>query len=166
MSAEPKKLNMVVTRDIDAPVEQVWKAWSASERVMKWWGPTGFTCPLAKMDFREGGTSLVCMRAPQEYGGMDMYNTWTYTKIVPMQRIEFVHHFADKDGNSVDPSAHGIPADVPYEVPHVITFEAVGDNKTHMTITEFGYSSEQTVAMSKAGMEQCIDKMAANLVKA
>jgi uncharacterized protein YndB with AHSA1/START domain len=43
--------NMVVTRSFDAPVEQVWKAWSESEQVKRWWGPTGFTCPVAKMDF-------------------------------------------------------------------------------------------------------------------
>ncbi len=42
------------------------------------------------MDFREGGTSPVCMRAPQEMGGQDMDSTWAYQKIVPMQRIEFI----------------------------------------------------------------------------
>ncbi len=61
------------------------------------------------MDFREGGTSLVCMRAPAEYGGQDLYNTWTYTRIVPNERIEFVQHFADQDGNKVSPTAHGLP---------------------------------------------------------
>ena len=61
-------------------------------------------CPVAKMEFREGGTSLVCMRAPKEFGGQDMYSTWTYTKIVPMREIEYLHHFADKDGNRVDPA--------------------------------------------------------------
>ncbi len=69
MSAEPVKHNMVVTRVFDASVEQVWKAWSDSGQVMRWWGPTGFTAPVARMDFREGGTSLVCMRAPKEFGG-------------------------------------------------------------------------------------------------
>ena len=61
--------NVVVTRTFDAPVERVWQAWSEPQLVMQWWGPTGFTCPKADLDFREGGTSLVCMRAPQEYGG-------------------------------------------------------------------------------------------------
>ena len=160
------KHNMVVTRVFDAPVEQVWKAWSDTEQVMRWWGPTGFTCPLARMDFREGGISLVCMRAPAEYGGMDLYNTWTYTKIVPMQRVEFTQNFADKDGNKVAPAAHGLPPDIPFEVPHVLTFRAIGDNKTEFTVTEYGYPNEQIVEMSKGGMEQCLDKMAASLTTA
>jgi uncharacterized protein YndB with AHSA1/START domain len=52
---------MIVTRVFDALQEQVWKAWSVDELVKQWWGPTGFTCPLANMDFREGGISLMGM---------------------------------------------------------------------------------------------------------
>ena len=70
--------DVVVTRVLDAPVEEVWKAWSDPTYVMRW-GPAGFTSPSAEMDFRVGGAPLVCMRAPAEYGGQDMYHTWTYT---------------------------------------------------------------------------------------
>lgn len=162
MSTEPKKRDVVVTRVFDAPVEQVWKAWSDSEQVMRWWGPEGFTCTLAEMDFREGGTSLVCMRAPKEFGGQDMYNTWTYRKIVPTERIEFIQNFADKDGNKVDPAKMGIPPGVPHEVRHVITFKALDGNRTEMTVTEYGYTSDQAHDLSRAGLEQCLDKMAAS----
>jgi len=163
MNTEPKKRDVVVTRVFDAPAEQVWKAWSDSEQVMRWWGPTGFTSPSAEMDFREGGTSLVCMRAPKEYGGQDMYNTWAYQKIVPMQRIEFIQNFADKDGNKLDPAKMGIPPGVPHEVRHMITFKALDGNRTEMTVTEYGYTSDQAHDLSKAGMEQCLDKMAESL---
>ena len=71
--------DVVVTRIFDAPVEEVWKAWSDPEYVKRWWGPAGFTSPSAEMDFRVGGASLVCIRAQAEYGGQDMYHTWTYT---------------------------------------------------------------------------------------
>ena len=47
-----RKRNVLVSRVFDAPVELVWKAWSDPEYVMQWWGPTGFTCCLAEMDFR------------------------------------------------------------------------------------------------------------------
>lgn len=155
--------NLTVTRTFDAPVKKVWKQWSESENVMRWWGPKGFTSPLAKMDFREGGVSLVCMRAPKEFGGFDMYNTWTYKKIVPHERIEFVLNFSDKDGNKLDPAKMGLPPGIPPDVPHVITFKSLGDKKTEMSVTEFGYTSDQAVETSKAGLEECLDKMAANL---
>jgi len=165
MSAEPKKRNLVVTRVFDAPVELVWKAWVEPEMVMQWWGPTGFTCPLAEMDFREGGRSLVCMRAPKEFGGQDMYNTWTYTKIEPMERIEYILRFTDKDGKAFDPAEMGMPSGIPKEVRNVNTFKAKGDNKTEMTVTEYGYTTDEAVNLSKQGLEQCLDKMAASFAE-
>ncbi len=159
----PDTKNLTVTRTFDAPVESVWKQWSDSDKVRKWWGPKSFTSPLAKMDFREGGVSLVCMRAPKEFGGFDMYNTWTYKKIVPHERIELVLNFSDKDGNKLDPAKIGLPAGIPQDVPHVITFKALGDNKTELTVTEYGYTTDQAVEISKAGLEQCLDKMAESL---
>ena len=127
-------------------------------------GTNGVHFTKRKDGFRDGGTSLVCMRAPKEFGGADMYNTWTYTKIVPNERIEFTLNFSDKDGKIFDPAQMGMPPGIPKGVPHVITFRKVGD-KTEMSITEFGYKDEQTMQMSKAGLEQCLDKMAASFKK-
>lgn len=155
--------DVVVTRVLNAPVERVWRLWSDSADVMRWWGPAGFTAPLARMDFREGGTSLVCMRAPAEFGGQDTYNTWTYQKIVPHQRIEFVLSFSDRDGRALDPAEAGIPPGVPRQVRHVVRFEPDGGDKTTLTVTEYGFTTEQAHDMSKMGMEQCVDKMAAIL---
>jgi uncharacterized protein YndB with AHSA1/START domain len=152
--------NVVVTRVIDAPVELVWRAWTDSELVMRWWGPTGFTCPVARMDVSQGGTSLVCMRSPD---GHDLYNTWTYRRITPLRRLEFTNRFADADGNALDPAAIGLPPGIPAEVPHVVTFAPAGDGKTELTVTEYGYASPEVVELSKAGMEQCLDKLAAAL---
>ncbi len=159
-TAQQSKHNVVSTRTFDAPVEKVFKAWSDPAYVKQWWQPQGFTTPIANMDFKEGGKSLVCMRSPD---GHDMYNTWNYQKIVPNERIEFILNFSDKDGNKLDPAKIGMPVDIPADVQHVITFKKVGENKTEMTITEYGYGSQQTADMSKAGLEQCLDKMAAAL---
>ena len=155
--------NVVVSRVFDAPVEEVWTAWIAPDLVKQWWGPTGFTAPIAEMDVREGGTSLVCMRAPAEYGGQDLYNTWTYERVVPMQSLEFIQRFADKNGEQIDPASIGLPPGIPHEVRHVVTFAARSGTETEMTVTEFGYPSDEIVAISKAGMEQCLDKMATAL---
>jgi uncharacterized protein YndB with AHSA1/START domain len=163
MSTEAMKQDLVLTRVFDAPIEQVWKAWSDGEQVMRWWGPNYFMSPSAKMDFREGGVSLVCMRAPKEFGGQDMYNTWTYLKIVPMQQIEYLNHFSDENGTRVDPATLGLPADMPEEMRHLITFKDLGDNRTELTVTEFGWPVGQMMEMSRMGMEQCLDKMAESL---
>lgn len=152
--------DMTTTRVFAAPLAAVWQAWSDAEQVKRWWGPTGFTAPVAEMDFREGGTSLVCMKAPAEYGGFEMYNTWTYVTIEPLAAIEFIHKFADKDGSQLDPATLNLPAGIPSEVRHVLTFKALDDDHTEFTVTEYGYANEEVVATSKAGMDQCLDKLA------
>jgi uncharacterized protein YndB with AHSA1/START domain len=155
--------DVVVTRVFDAPIDRVWDAWRDPDRVKVWWGPIGFTCPLAEMDFREGGTSLVCMRAPAEYGGQDMYSTWTYTAIVPHERIEYIFNFADRNGAKLSPAEAGIPAGVPEDGRHVVRFRDLGGGRTELTVTEHGYTVEQARDVSRAGLEQCIDKMAESL---
>jgi uncharacterized protein YndB with AHSA1/START domain len=160
MSSQNETYDVVVTRTFDAPKERVWRAWSDPDKVMTWWGPQGFTSPMCRMDFREGGTTLVCMRSEQ---GVELYNSWTYRSIDPMDRIEFVNGFADADGNPVGPAELGLPAAIPAQVPHVVTLSAIDDDTTQLTVHEYGYPDAQIVEVSKAGMEQCLDKMAASL---
>ena len=161
----PTKKDLVVTHVFDAPVKLVWKAWVDPTLVMQWWGPDRFICPSAKIDFREGGTSLVRMRAPKEWGGQDSYSTWAYTKIVPMKRIEYTHNLAGKDGRKVDPVKMGMPQDFPQDQRHVVTFRDLGNAKTEVTVTEYEWPVGQMMEWSKTGMEQCLNKMAKASVK-
>lgn len=48
-------------------------------------------------------------------------------------------------------------------MPHTLTFTAVGDGRTELTVTEHGYPSEQIAQFSRAGMEQVLDKLADSL---
>jgi uncharacterized protein YndB with AHSA1/START domain len=160
MSSENETHDVVVIRTIGAPQERVWRAWSDADLVMTWWGPEGFMSPMCRMDFREGGTTLVCMRSDD---GSELYNTWTYRSIEPMTRIEFVQRFADKDGNRVTPTELGLPPAIPDEVRHVVSLRAIDEATSELTVHEFGYPNEQIVEVSRAGMEQCLDKMAASL---
>ncbi len=163
----PKTRDLIVTRVFDAPIELVWKAWTDPEHVMKWWGPDYFTSPSAVIDFREGGTSLICMRAPKEFGGQDMYSTWVYKRIVPMERIEFIQNLADKDGNLADPVKMGLPPEFPRDTRTVVTFKDLGNGKTEMTVTEYGLPTADTEMGRNAelGLNQSLDKMAASFAR-
>ena len=55
-----------VTGEVAAPPEVVWRAWRDPHQIRRWWGPSGFSCPRADVDFRVGGTTLVTMLAPPE----------------------------------------------------------------------------------------------------
>jgi uncharacterized protein YndB with AHSA1/START domain len=159
---------LVVTRIFAAPVALVWQAWTDPDHLMKWWGPDHFTSPSAQMDVREGGMSLVCMRAPAEFGGQEMYSTWTYTKIVPFQRLEFIQNLADMNGNAVDPAVLGLPPEFPSDVHTVVTLKDLGNGETEMTVTEYGMPDASTELGRNAvlGLNQSLDKMATTFVLA
>ncbi len=74
---------VVIERTFDAPVELIWQLWTDPEHFNSWYGPKGFTVPVADMDVQVGGKRLVCMASPD--GSMKMWTTGEYTEIVPNQ---------------------------------------------------------------------------------
>lgn len=154
--------DLVIQRVLDAPIEKVWKAWSDPEAIMLWWGPKDFTSPLCRVDFREGGTYLFCMRAPKEYGGQDSFSTGTFVKIAPMKLIEYTDSFADKDGNAVSPTTYGMSADYPEKVRTTVEFKDMGD-KTEITLTQYSVPVDKMREFAEIGWNQSLDKLQASL---
>jgi uncharacterized protein YndB with AHSA1/START domain len=149
-----------VTRQFNAPVEMVWKVWTDPELVTRWWGPRQFSAPSAKMDFREGGQSIVCMKAPKEMGEQEFYSLWLYQKIVHLQKIEFIQSLCDQNGNKVNPTQVGMPADFPRDILTIVIFNKLAAEKTELIVTEmaeFGSISH----FARLGLEQSMDKMVA-----
>ncbi|WP_159884524.1 SRPBCC family protein [Paenibacillus puerhi] len=164
MYASAGKQDIVITREFDYPVELVWKAWTDPALVMKWWGPTHYTSPRCEIDFREGGKYVFCMRAPDTHGGLESYSAGIYTKIVPMERLEFTSYLSDRDGNAIDPAQAGVPSDFPRHIEFVIEFIAKGE-RTDLKITEFGWTVGEMLKYAIMGMNQSLDKLAANLIE-
>lgn len=147
--------DVVVTRLFDASPEAVWKAWTTETEVMKWWGPDGYTAPVAKMDVRVGGTSLVAMRSPE---GQEHWMTWTYTVVEPERRLEYVQNLSTPEGGPVDPTSVGMPPEFPRDVATVVTLTPKG-SQTEVTISEHTTTSPFMMEMSQRGLEQVMDKM-------
>lgn len=154
-----KKSGLVIIRVFDAPVEQVWKAWTESERVKRWWGPKNFTSPICKIDFRVGGKYLFCMHSSE---GQDFWSTGVYREIVPLERIVYTDSFADENGKVVPPSYYGMSADLPLEYQMTLTFEE-HDGKTKMTLRHVGLPEGQMSDLAKAGWNESFDKLAESL---
>lgn len=152
--------DLILTRTFDASAAALFAAWTEARLLMRWWGPRGFTCPIADMDVRVGGTSFVCMRAPAEWGGMNLFNTWTYSLVDPGRRLEFVLRFADEERHAISPQSLGIPTGVPAEVPHILNFVELDDHRSTLTIRELGYSSAEALETSQRGLQQTLDKLA------
>ncbi|MGZ4038569.1 MAG: SRPBCC domain-containing protein, partial [Bacteroidia bacterium] len=44
-----------ISRLFDAPLELVWTVWTQPEHLKNWWGPSGFTNTIHRMDVKPGG---------------------------------------------------------------------------------------------------------------
>ncbi len=151
--------DIMVERIFDAPRELVWQAWTDPKHFMQWWGPQGFTSPLAEMDLRVGGTYHIGMTSPD--GQQTMYNMGTYTKITPPERLVFTQSMADADGNLVSPASMGM-TDMPDETEVIVTLEDV-DGKTKLTLRQIGFPESQMTDMAGGGWAQAFEKLAATL---
>ncbi len=86
-------VELVITREFDAPRDLVWKAWTEPDRLAKWWGPAGFAMKVTSVDVRPGGLFLYGMRPPDRE---DQWGRFVFREVVPQERIVFVNSFSDE----------------------------------------------------------------------
>ncbi|MDN3579603.1 SRPBCC family protein [Mucilaginibacter flavus] len=89
-----KKLH--ITRYFAAPVAKVWKAWTDSSVLDKWWAPKPWKAETKIMDFKEGGFWLYCMAGPN---GERSWCRVDFTKIDAGKSFAATACFCDEDGN-------------------------------------------------------------------
>lgn len=144
---------VVIERTFDAPVEIIWQMWTNPEHFKNWYGPQGFTIPIADMDLRVGGKRLVCMSSPD--GSMKMWTIGEYTEITPNQRLVYTESPADENGNVVSPSAMGMPEGYPTTTEITVQLEDLG-GRTKMIMTHAGMPADSGAG---GGWEQAFDKL-------
>lgn len=152
--------DIVIERVFDAPVGEVWAAWSDPMVVKRWWGPKGFTAPHIKIDFRQGGKYLFCMRGSPGpgMGEMDLWSTGTYKEIVPNKKIVATDSFSDSKGNIVPSSYYGMEGDYPLEFLLTVNFEE-NKGKTIMTIKHEGFPPGDDMVLARQGFNESFDKL-------
>ncbi|MEM7332344.1 MAG: SRPBCC domain-containing protein [Chloroflexota bacterium] len=143
----------VVERVIDAPVELVWQMWTKAEHFKNWYGPMGFSIPVAEIDAQIGGKHLFCMKSPD--GNMTMWSTGEFTELVPNQRLVYTDSPCDAEGNLMSPQAMGMPEGYPTTTEVKVELEDLG-GKTKMVLTHTGVP-----AGAADGWSQAFEKMGA-----
>lgn len=141
---------MITTRLLDAPREQVFEAWTNPEHIVHWWGPNGFTTTIHEMNVKPGGVWRFIMHGPD---GVDYPNKVVYHEVVKPERLVYSHGWDVED----DPNQ--------FEV--TVTFEEEG-GKTRLTmhsvfvsVEEFKKVVEQHGAIE--GAQQTIGRLEAYL---
>jgi uncharacterized protein YndB with AHSA1/START domain len=80
------KLDLVLEREIDVPVELVWKAWTTPEHLREWFVPKPWTITECELDVRPGGICRTVMRSPE---GQEFPNIGCYLEVTPNERLIF-----------------------------------------------------------------------------
>ena len=88
LAGEPTDKELIVPRLLNAPRELVFALWTSPEHIKNWWGPTGFTNTISKMDVREGGEWEFVMHGPD---GTDYANRNVFLKIEKNEKIVLSH---------------------------------------------------------------------------
>src|SRR5262245_37006873 len=86
MSAAASDRELVLTRLIAAPRAKLYRAWTEPALLVQWFAPLPWTTPLAELDVRPGGSSLVVMRGPD---GMEFPNRGVFLEVVENERLVF-----------------------------------------------------------------------------
>lgn len=102
MNGDPAAGWLEITRVFDAPVEDLWAAWTDPEQFALWYGPEGASIPLARFEDRLGGSRFVCMEMNPPQGTVRMFLAGEYLEYEPLRRLVYTEVPADSEGARLD----------------------------------------------------------------
>ncbi len=87
-----------VSRTFHAPREIVFAAWCSADHVGRWFAPTGYTIPQAKVEARVGGPFEILMRAPD---GLEHSACGTFVEVARFERLSLDLVVEDAKGHAL-----------------------------------------------------------------
>jgi uncharacterized protein YndB with AHSA1/START domain len=143
---------LIIERTFNAPITQVFKAWTDPTILAKWWGPNGVTVPTCDLDVRQGGKLSIVMLAGNELGqleGQEWPMTGEYKEVSPPYKLIYLSS-AIMDGKPI------------IECLNSIILEQI-ENKTKMAltvqVTKYTIEAKGPLAGMKQGWIESINKL-------
>ena len=135
--------DLVLTRDLAAPREQVFAAWTDVRLASRWWAPQDFTPLSCDMDVRPGGAWRRRMRAPD---GTIVTKHGVYREITAPERLVFT--YLTEQGGIIDP-----------ETLVTVTFADLG-RRTRLTLRHTAFESDAARLGHQGGWTGCLERLA------
>lgn len=142
-AAGEARREMVLTRILGAPRSLVFKVWTDTNHVARWWGPRGFTNPVCELDVRPGGLIRIEMRGPD---GTMYPMKGVFHEIVEAERLVFTSTAMEDE--------HGKPL---LEILNTVTFEdfhGITKLTLHARLVSKNFQLTPQVLAALSGMEQ------------
>ena len=148
MTPDPDR-DLVLNRRVEAPPDRLYRCWTEPALIKRWFAPEPWTVPVAELDVRIGGASLIVMRGPD---GTDYPNRGVYLDVVPGRRLVFTDAYSDA----------WTPSPKPF-MTVILTFAAEGGG-THYAIRVRHWTAADRATHEDMGFHQgwgrCADQMA------
>ena len=124
---KPAGQELVITRDLKAPRERVFAAWTDVKQSSIWWVPKDCTLVSCEMDVRPGGIWRRTMRGPS---GNVITKYGIYREVLPPKRLVFTYN-SDYANGTIDP-----------ETLVTVTLEELVGGRTRLTLSHSGFWDE------------------------
>jgi uncharacterized protein YndB with AHSA1/START domain len=131
----PTDVQILITREFDAPRRLVYEAWTTPELVKRWWSGRRGEMTVAEIDLRVGGTWRYVMVAD---GGFEVAFHGEFREIVPNERIVNTEVY------------EGMPEG---EALNTLTFSEEEEGRTLLTVLVEHTCKEHRDAHIDSGME-------------
>ncbi|MNK01140.1 hypothetical protein D3C87_189340 [compost metagenome] len=142
--------SITISRELNAPVEMVWRAYTEAELLAQWWSPAPWRLETKTMNFNVGGHWLYAMVSPENQKHWARAN---YLAISKFEKFVMEDFFCDETGH-VDgklPSGQG-------EV--VFTKTKSGTNVDYTLKFATEEALKQTLEMGfEEGMSLCLEQL-------
>ena len=142
-SAETKAMTVEVSKEISAPVEKVFKAWTDPEHMKKWYSHQGGEINI-NQDFRVGGkynNTKVCDDMPATVSG-------TFLEIVPNKKLVYSWTNTSKKHYAKDT---------------IVTVEFIDKGKTTQVIVKHtNFATQEAFSGHNMGWQEVLNRVAAS----
>jgi uncharacterized protein YndB with AHSA1/START domain len=133
-----------LSRELSAPRERVFAAWTDPEKAARWWVPQDCTLVSCKMDVRPGGDWHRRLRVPD--GGI-IAKWGEYREVVAPERLVLTYNTQYADGTA-DP-----------ETLVTVTFEDLAGGRTRLTLRHERFWSEPARISHTGGWTGALDRL-------
>jgi uncharacterized protein YndB with AHSA1/START domain len=134
---------LIMRREVAAPRERVFAAWTDGAVAARWWAPRGFTTLSCEMDVRPGGAWRRRMRAPD---GTLITKYGVYREVAAPERLVFTYN---TEGGGIDDP----------ETLVTVTFADLGD-RTRLTLRHTGFENEAQARDHEGGWTGSLERFA------
>lgn len=112
--------DLVLTREINAPRDLLYKCWTTPEHLVHWFVPKPHRVTACDLDVRPGGKCNTTF----DVEGNVMENNGVYLEVIPNEKLVFTDTYSEGWAPNPEPFMTAI-----------VTFEDIGNGRTRYTAT-------------------------------